>query len=250
MKLDKEKIEEYLKSSNIDIYVYDEIDSTNLQSERFIKDGKDDIFAVIADSQTAGMGRQGKSFYSPSETGVYLTVAVKPEIELNEAVTLTSAAAVAVAHVLKKSGAEPRIKWVNDIYINDKKVCGILAKAVKSLDGELWVIIGIGVNVTTENFPEELRSSAASIGIEIDRSLLAAEIISSVLNITENLSDRSYMDEYRKMSNVIGREIVFIRNGEKTPAKAVGIDDNGGLIVDTGNGTEILTSGEITLRFN
>ena len=252
MELNQEKIEDLLKIRNgkSAIYVYDVIDSTNLQAERMIKNGSIRNFSVIADRQTAGMGRQGKSFFSPGGTGLYLTAALKTEVELHEAVTVTSAAAVAIAHVLKKFGAKPAIKWVNDIYIGDKKVCGILVKAVCDANDKLWMIIGVGVNVTTEQFPEELRTSAASVGMDIDRNLLAAEIIAALLEITHDFNDRSYMTEYRQMSNVLGKEIVFIQNGVQTNAKAVGIDDDGGLIVETSDGTSVLTSGEITLRWH
>lgn len=250
MQLDTDIIKSALTDCVAQVFVFDEIDSTNLQAERMIKGEADGRFAIIADKQTDGRGRQGKSFYSPGGTGIYLTAAVEIDVQLNEAVTVTSAAAVAVAEALAKFGAKPEIKWVNDIYIGDRKACGILTKAVRGYSGRLWVIIGVGVNVTTEDFPDDIKDTAVSVGGDVDRNLLAAEILSNIFAVTSDLSDRSYMERYRELSNVIGREIYFVRNGEKTEARAIGIDDDGGLTVETRDGTETLTSGEITVRFN
>jgi BirA family biotin operon repressor/biotin-[acetyl-CoA-carboxylase] ligase len=143
------------------------------------------------------------------------------------------------------------IKWVNDIFIDGKKICGILTEAVSDLEsGRVQaIIVGIGINVTTEDFPQELRNIAGCIGDNIDRCKLIADIFIRLKRFSEQLSDRSFMDAYRKHSLVIGRNITFSRNGVDYTANAVTIHDDGGLEVITEKGeVMILNSGEISIK--
>lgn len=232
------------------VVYFDSIDSTNTQAKRMLNDGESDVFLVVAGEQTAGRGRQGKSFYSPADTGVYMTLTVHPNTVIQNAVGITTAACVAVCRAIEKTvNIIPQIKWVNDVYVNDKKVCGILTEAVTDFETQTVssVVIGIGINISTEHFPDGVEN-AASLNTKVKR----AELVSSVaneLNKTVCADFCEYIDYYRQHSMLIGRDIYFVRNGEKIFAKTVGIDADGGLEVLLENGEkETLRSGEITVR--
>lgn len=239
--------------TDIGIFVHDEIDSTNSEAKRLLTDGICEPFLVVADSQTAGRGRFGRSFYSPPGTGVYMTLVVSPEIETNAPVTITAAAAVAVCRVVKKlTGKEVQIKWVNDIFFGGRKICGILTEAVADMETGTFkhIIIGIGINLNTEDFPPELSDIAGSVGnSKLSRSELISEVTTQLLGLIENIQNNSFIDEYRERSCVVGKEIEFYKNGEKLSAFASDIDVSGGLVVTFSDGTtDILRSGEVSVR--
>lgn len=251
MILNETKIKEIMEreGAKASIACYDEIDSTNNEAKRLGAAGAQLPLLVTADRQTAGRGRLGRSFYSPSGTGTYESIAFKVEGSLESAVTVTSAAAVAVCRGIKAlTGLEPEIKWVNDVYLNGGKVCGILAESFPVPDG-LAVVVGVGINVTTEHFPEDIASRAASIGAEGIREELIARVAAGILKLREAGSG-SFIDEYRSRSMVTGREITYGAVGEEPkPAKALAIDDDGGLVIELPNGErKTLKTGEITIR--
>lgn len=235
------------------VFALRETDSTNNEAKRLLADGIDTDSLIVADSQTSGRGRRGRSFYSPPGSGLYMTLILCKDIALTDGLMLTTLTAVAVARVIRRlTGKLPAIKWVNDIYLGGKKICGILTEAVTNIEsGRIGsVIIGIGINVNTEEFPDELRSTAGSLGTDsLTRGELAAAIAGEVLTMADDISNRSYLDEYRELSMVIGKNITFNRNNTVQRAEAVGIDNSGGLIVRLENGSEeTLISGEITIR--
>ncbi len=240
------------ESTDTDVYVYKSIDSTNSEAKRRIAEGlsSDAIFA--AEAQTAGRGRRGKSFYSPSSVGIYFSAVLHPEVRLSDSTAITSAAAVAVCEAITEATKkEPKIKWVNDIFIDGKKVCGILTEAVSDLEsGRVQaVIVGIGINITTDIFPDEIKDIAGSIGKHIDRNALISDIFECLKLYSDKLPDRSFMEVYRKYSLVINRDIYFTKNGVAYSARGIHIHDDGGLEVLTSDGeTMILTSGEISVK--
>lgn len=249
MKLDKQIIKNALNNPDqIDLIVYGTIDSTNLRAKELIQTRRDKKMLIVADCQTAGMGRHGKNFYSPASTGVYFSIVTHPNANANDVVYSTSVAAVAVTRAIEKlTNISPTIKWVNDVFIADKKVCGILTQAVTENGKVTSLIIGIGINISTSVFPDEIRKTASSLNSTVDRNLLAAEVTNEVFNILES-DDRSFVDEYRRKSNVIGNDITYYKDDVAHNATAVRIDDKCGLVVSE-NGEEItLTSGEISLR--
>ncbi len=219
-----------------------ETDSTNSEAKRRVLSGESLPMLVISDSQTGGRGRLGRSFYSPGGTGLYMSLAYEAEEDMTEAVKITSAAAVAVCRAIEElSSTQCMIKWVNDVYIDEKKVCGILTEAT-SISGKTVIILGIGVNCTTDKFPEDIRSRAGSAGIE-NREALAWAICR---HVTAFLSGENFIDEYRRRSLVLGREVTYIKNGETRKGVAAAVEDNGALLLLDGT---VLSSGEITLRF-
>lgn len=237
-------------SCGVNVYYYDSIDSTNTQAKRLISEGDCADMLLVADEQTNGRGRQGKSFYSPAQTGIYMTLVIHPDIKLQNAVTATTAASVAVCRAIEGlTDLKPKIKWVNDVYLNGRKICGILTEAVSDFEtGTVSsVIIGIGMNISTVNFPSDVEN-AGSLGVNVRRADLIAEIANELMKIT--LGDyKSFIDYYRSRSLILGKKITYIENSKAVSATALEIDEAGGLTVRKENG-EILTlrSGEISIR--
>lgn len=247
--LSAENIKAYLKN-DIDVICLASADSTNNVCKRLLADGKQGVFLVTADEQTAGRGRQGKSFYSPNSSGVYFSLVIRPETALTNAVTATTAASVAVCKAIEDlTDKKPRIKWVNDVFVDDKKICGILTEAITNFEEGIVdsVIIGIGINISTNDFPDDVEG-AGCLNADVNRNELIAAVTDRLANIT--LGDyKSFIDYYRSHSLVIGEKIKCIQNGRVTPATALEIDETGGLVVrlDTGEKT-VLRSGEISIR--
>lgn len=240
-----EKIEKAL--CGVEVFVFDEIDSTNSEAKRRAADGASLPMLILAEGQSAGRGRLGRSFYSPEGTGLYMSLAYKVKGEMADAVTITSAAAVAVSLSLEEAcNIDCGIKWVNDIYARDRKVCGILAEAV-SCGNESVIVVGVGINCTTDIFPEDIRDRAGSVG-KVDRSLLAADIAKRILSYAENIADRGWHGEYKKRSMVLGREISYTEGEVTKKATAIDVDQNGGLVIQENGETKTLFTGEITVR--
>lgn len=237
--------------NDIKVLYYPEVDSTNTEAKRLIENGEQDTFLVIAERQTAGRGRQGKSFYSPPATGIYMSLVLHPNLLLQNAVTATTAAAVAVCRAIERlTDLTPQIKWVNDVYLGDRKICGILTEAVS--DFELGVatsvVIGIGVNIKTNDFPAAVEHAGA-LNADVKRAQLIGAIADELLAIT--LGDYSqFIEYYRSHSMLLGRKINYIENGRVTAATALAIDAHGGLVIEAENGEQrTLTSGEISIRW-
>lgn len=233
--------------SEFSVLYYDVIDSTNLEAKRLIKSGAKLQLIITADTQTAGKGRMGRQFYSPDKTGLYMSFVYEPETDFQDSVTVTSAAAVAVVRAIRElTDLNPKIKWVNDIYVYDKKVAGILTEAVT---GERTsIIVGIGVNITTNEFPDEIKDTATSLKQSVDKNVLLECIVKHLVELINGLPQRTFLAEYKEKSMVIGKEVYFIKNGVKKEGMAVDINQDGGLIVQTPDGCETLNTGEITLR--
>lgn len=243
--LDKKILSALLK--DIDVRIFDTVSSTNTVAVELSKGQTQDML-VAAATQTDGRGRQGKSFFSP-DGGVYFSLVTHPKCELADAVSVTSAAAVFVAKVIEElTELSPKIKWVNDIYIGGKKVCGILCQSVFEGGKLECVVIGIGINVKPQNFPEDISSVAGSLNADIDANILVAKIAEKVFDFCKNPCDKSYLEYYKKNSCVIGEKIIFYENGFEHYGKALGIDDNAALIVEENGTTKKLTGGEITVR--
>lgn len=244
--LSKESISTLI-NERVDVYVYDTVTSTNDVARELCSD--DGCILVVADGQTNGKGRQGKSFFSPHDSGLYFSLAIDTDSPAFDFTGVTCAVAVAVSRaVLKVAETETKIKWVNDLYLGDRKVCGILVQAVNENGRIRKLIIGVGINISTIDFPDEIKDIAGSLGKNVDRNVLTAESVNNILDLIFAKSEE-YIDEYRSKSNVIGREITYIQNGISHTATAVDIDQKGGLIVRNAKETITLTSGEISVRF-
>ena len=262
------------------IFVYDVTDSTNLRARHLTEAGGASPSAaaggaspsgaagelhgtiIAAEQQTAGRGRLGRGFFSPRE-GVYISVIIKPDFDMSKSTLVTVAAAAAVAEAVDFACGqkeETKIKWVNDVYLEEKKICGILTEGMTDFEsGQIEnLIVGIGVNTSLDGFPEELLATAGAVKGNWSRAELIAEIASRFLDYVGEIDERKFMETYRAKSMLIGKEIlvykgVYNRNPKEelrgVPARVTGIGDEGGLeIIHTDGSREVLTTGEVTVR--
>ena len=249
-RLDGAEIERLLGGADIDVRVMRSVDSTNSEVRRLLGSGTRPIL-VCAESQTAGRGRSGKSFLSPEGAGLYMSLGFRPGEDFSAAAGLTAYAAVAAARAAEHAaGVFCGIKWVNDLYVGDKKVCGVLTEAVTDLEtgGLGAVIIGVGMNLRTAAIPEELRGIAAGLDCtEPVKNRLASEIASALLRFDSR--DKGFMEEYRARSVVLGRRVSYLVSGARVTGTAMSIDSDGALHIlrDTG-AADILSSGEVSLE--
>lgn len=246
-----EKIREEMNSKEVDVCVFEEIDSTNTEARRRAEEGVKTPLLLVANSQSGGRGRLGRSFYSPARTGLYMSFLAEASGDFEDTVRLTTAAAVAVVRAVKELfEIDVDIKWVNDIYLHGKKVCGILCESFSGKGGKKFAVIGIGINLSTSEFPEELRDRAASLfPRNAQRCALTARIADKLCALWSYPSDSEIMEDYRAHSMVLGKRIIFTEDGVETSARALSVDDVGRLTVVLDDGSKkILSSGEISLR--
>ncbi|MBQ6365956.1 MAG: biotin--[Oscillospiraceae bacterium] len=257
--LSEEGIARYLKDPRLPIRVYPSITSTNTVLKAMAADGVPAPLALIAGEQTNGRGRMGRSFYSPSRTGLYMSLLLRPGIAAADVTGITACAAVAVAQTIEQlSGQEAAIKWVNDVYVQGKKVCGILTEA--SIDCETgvihYLIIGIGINTALpeKDFPEELQAiaGAAFEGEPVPdlRCRLAAGVLDRLMAFSDDLTDERIFTEYKKRLLVLGRPINILAVGkEPEPATVLDLERDYALLVRCEDGSiRRLNSGEVSVR--
>ena len=237
------------------IHIYDTLQSSNLTAKQLALGGAPHGTLVLTAHQLAGRGRLGRRFESPVGKGVYLSLVLRPSLPMTEAQAVTVSAAVAVCRAVKRlCGLDLGIKWVNDLYYNGKKVCGILTEAGADIEsGQLeWLVVGIGLNLTSrpEDWPEELRPIAGSLypggPAPVSRAALAGAIARELLGLCPAFD---CLDEYRARCFVPGHWVTVCTGTESYAAKAVAIDDAGRLIVQREGGrTEALCHGEVSIR--
>jgi BirA family biotin operon repressor/biotin-[acetyl-CoA-carboxylase] ligase len=233
--------------------VFDEIDSTNNEAKRLAVAGSPTSALIVAGSQSAGRGRMGRNFYSPAQTGVYFSVLYASSAPLQDAVAVTGATSVAVMRAIRDlCGKQASIKWVNDLYLEGRKVCGILTEAITGMEtGETrQIIVGIGINLRRADFPPELQETAGSVCSEtVARATLIAGVYHRLIPFLQAPQDFSWLADYRKYSCVIGNPITWTRGEAHFTGVAEGIDDRGALLVRNPDGTlETLRTGEISVR--
>lgn len=231
---------------------FDKLDSTNTKCKELAKNGAPHGTAVIADLQTAGKGRLGRRFCSPKGAGLYCTVLIREGFDMETVGLITPCAAVAAAKAIEEvSGQAASIKWVNDIFMGGRKLCGILTEA--SLPD--FAVIGIGINLLCDkkDFPEDLHSIVTSIEEQTGRIITPKEMENALLrhlsNELQGLKNRAFLTEYKKRSFLIGKEVNVHSGNDVYSAKVMGVDDNAGLMIKLDDGTEkVLMSGEVSVR--
>lgn len=254
MFFNKEEIEN--KCPYISATVVDCIPSTSTHLKCCAEEGAGEFSVLFAKEQTAGRGRITKSFISP-KGGLYFSIVLRPIMPPSDIVFITSAAAVAVARAIEAVAQKsPKIKWVNDIYIDDKKVCGILTEGklnptTKQFD---YIILGIGLNVFTpkNSFDEQTQKIADSLFKTKQRAdtylLLAQHILDNFNRYYKNLQNKEYMDYYISNSYLTGKTVTFLKDNETHTARALRIDENANLVVEE-NGREIrLFHSEVSIK--
>ena len=239
---------------NLNITHFDVTDSTNTKAAGLILSNIEKEGLVIADKQISGRGRVGRTFYSPKDTGCYFSYFFTPENNLNGMENATTIAAVCTAMALEKLyGIEIGIKWVNDLYFNGRKVCGILSEAITSGINRGSIIIGIGINVSTADFPDDIKFKAGSLPYNpsVTREQIIAAVMEKLYVTTKDLNDLSYVAEYRKRSFLIGKNISFLEDGIEKAAHVDGIDNTCGLMITfEDNSKRVLRNGEVSVLEN
>lgn len=250
IKITEENIKKHLCCNSYEFEIFDKIDSTNTYARNVLKDGK----VIISDMQKNGRGRMGRSFYSPEDNGIYMSIVLKVDKEYSDLDLFTVAiASITLSAIEKVTGKNCLVKWVNDIFLNDKKVSGILCENVLSKDGKKieYIIIGIGINVkSVKDFPMDLKDIAGCIE-EIDRNILIAEILKGTQTLRKDFNLKKYLKLYKEKSMVINKNISFFLNSKEYSGKVEDINDKGNLVVRIPNGDiKIIKSGEIRLNLN
>ncbi|MCR5429871.1 MAG: biotin--[acetyl-CoA-carboxylase] ligase [Eubacterium sp.] len=259
LELSEAKIKEYLKS-DLDIHFKECVTSTNTVLVEMAKAVAKEGTVLIANEQTAGKGRTGKSFYSPEGTGVYLSILVRPNINPEDSLFLTTIAAVATAKAIEDvSDKEAKIKWVNDVYVDGKKVCGILTESALSPTGEKldYAVVGIGINISPPEggFPDNIKNIATSVFDKNPDSntkgKLVAHLLDYFMDYYMSKKSENHLEEYINRSNILGDIIIIEKGNMKFKARAIDIDSNCRLIVEDESGNEYtLNSGEVSIDIN
>ena len=240
-----------------EIYCFDSIDSTNTKAKELAEAGHPSGTLVVADQQTLGRGRRGRSWESPAGTGIFMTLMLKPDINPNNASMLTLVAAMATARAITEvTGEAAQIKWPNDIVMNGKKVVGTLTEMSAQFDYINHIVVGIGINVHNEEFPEEIAKTASSLLLECGHQIHRASLIEAFLEEFERLyavyletEDMSGLQkEYDSLLVNRGRQVRVLDPKEPFEGKAMGITKKGELIVDTWESRKLVSSGEVSVR--
>ncbi len=241
-----------------EVLYFDTIDSTNIKAQELAEKGYPSGTLVVADKQESGKGRRGRSWVSPSGTGIFMTLMIKPDINPNNASMLTLVAALAVAKAITSvTGEEALIKWPNDIVVNGKKVCGILTEMNAQFDYINHIVVGIGINVHNESFPEEISQMASSLMIEAGgKRFHRAQIIAETMSYFEQYYDTflktqdlsALVREYDELLVNRNKSVRVLDPKEPFDGKAMGITPKGELIVDTWESRKLVSSGEVSVR--
>lgn len=251
--LDAKEIQEHINQA-VDVTVLETSDSTMKDAQLAVMEGKKSPLLIVADMQKAPRGRFNRPFFAAKQQGIYMSLLLEPEEQLQELPQYTILMAVAVAEAIDELlGVESQIKWVNDIYLNHKKVVGILSEAMTDVETNSlkYIIIGMGINfsIPQENYPEELREKATSLFSDGKATTTRNQLIINIWNRFFDLlaEQTTYLDSYRKKSFVLGKKITFKRKDQLYLGTAVAITDIGELVVDLGDEKVTLSSGEISL---
>lgn len=250
----------YIKADNINLMLFDSVASTNDLLREMAKEGKPEGCVVVANEQTAGKGRRGRTFFSPSDSGIYMSILLRPQVEVSNSLFVTTAAAVAVSRAIENvCNVKTAIKWVNDIYIDDRKVSGILTESATAPNSSMtqYIVLGIGVNLyhPKSGFPREISSVATAVINENrqddnQRAKLVAEIINEFFGIYP-LSDDEIFKEYKSRLFLIGKTVKVFSGSEEYDAEVIDIDREYRLCVKKQDGTIIkLDSGEVSTKLS
>ncbi len=242
----------------LDVTSFSSLDSTNTEAKRKLNNGVDADFLIVAEEQTKGKGRLGRTFYSPAENGLYMSLALHNLNPDADTTLITTLAAVAVCQAIEElTDEKPQIKWVNDIFLNGKKICGILTEGIINLETQSIqsIILGIGLNVNLDEsgIPEELKPIIGSLFEKKEQSAsrneIAAKIIQHFYRLYETMSSKLFLDEYRKRCFVLGKDVTFVLQKKHYEGRAIAIDDKGGLVVKLPDHSEkTLSYGEISIK--
>lgn len=241
------------------IHCFPSLDSTNLHAKIMASQGAPNGTVILAEHQTAGRGRMGRSFHSPQGKGIYLSVILRPNCKADQLMHLTCSTGVAICNAVEQTaGIRPGIKWINDLVCDNRKVGGILVEMSLNAQGFVdYAVIGVGINCTQtpEDFPEEIRHIAASLstvtGKAVSIPTLAASMIAELSNLSQSLllEKEQAMCQYRRDCITLGKDIAIHSGTDIKTAFALDVDSDGALVVQYPDGTEgRVNSGEVSVR--
>lgn len=256
--LTEESIRSFLQGSLIsEVHALKTVDSTNNEAKRWAHQGAPHGSLFVADEQTGGKGRLGRVWKSPAGSGLWFSVLLRPKAAPEQVTGLTLTAGLSVAKAIQKlTGCKAQIKWPNDVVIGSQKVCGILTEMAAEMESVEYVIPGIGINVNTESFPEEIAYKATSLFLSTGKKWSRAQLLGAVLSEMEALLCRqeqagaeAILEEYRKNCVSIGRQVSTQRGNIQLSGIAEDVTESGELVVRQANGTRILiNSGEVSVQ--
>lgn len=256
--LSAENIRRRLNVQGLEIDLRPEVSSTNTVLKELAEKGAPEGLVLIAESQLKGKGRLGRSFFSPKGSGLYMSILLRPRMSAEESLAITTAAAVAVAEaVIAVTGRLAMIKWVNDVYLDGRKICGILTEAAVDFESRRLdhAVLGIGVNILepSEGFPPDIAETAGALykgrtAPEGVRTRLAAAILNRFFGFYRALPQRRYMQTYKDLSLLTGLEIALRQGSDTWEGTVLGIDDEARLIVRLPSGEEkFFAAGEVAI---
>lgn len=257
---DKHEFKRLLEDNNLfeHFFTYDKIDSTNKEAKRKAMEEGVSTALIISDEQTIGIGRRGRQWLSEKNSGIYMSMLLRPNIKPMHGSMLTLIAGLAVKKaIFTNTGLECKLKWPNDIVISNKKICGILIQMSSEIDYINYIVIGIGINVNNNDFTEDLKDVATSLkligGKEYNRKALIIEIIKEFEKLYKEFLTCESLDfiieDYNKACVNIGKKVRVEMNGKNIVGEAIKVVENGGLMILSDNGEElIINSGEVSVR--
>lgn len=254
------EIKEYLDTDFVgrNIYHFDELDSTNSYAKSVAEQLEGEGHVIITEKQINGRGRLGRQWISQNNKGIWMSIILKPKIDIYDVSKITQVAAASVNKAINNLDIHSLIKWPNDIIINNKKVCGILTEMNSEINIINYIIVGIGINVNHDDgdFSEEIKDIATSLKIQTHNKIKRNELVAKILNYFEEYYKEFVQGNFgvtlnmcRENSYVLHKYINIIRNGSITVAKAIDINDNGELVVEYNDGNvDTVLSGEVSVR--
>jgi BirA family transcriptional regulator, biotin operon repressor / biotin---[acetyl-CoA-carboxylase] ligase len=238
------------------LHWYEEVGSTNDVAKELAEEGALHGEVVVAERQTAGRGRRGRSWSSPPRRNLYLSVILRPELPPARAPEVTLLASVAVCQAVRQAGVAAAIKWPNDVLVSGRKLAGVLTEMAAEVERVQWLVVGIGVNVNADrdDFPEELRELATSLRLErgqpVPRVLFAAALLTALEEWLDRHADEGFAPvraAWREMSDTLGREVRVRSGGADLVGVAEDVDESGALLVRTAQGLERVVSGDVEM---
>ena len=243
----------YLGQLQIPLAVNQAVTSTQALAKEYLSSHHQPEYAAfVANEQTQGYGRRGREFYSPANSGLYLSLILpNDDVDFSKVGLLTTGVADAVANVLEEFFPDDHfmLKWVNDVWLNGRKVAGILTEAALELESasSSAFIVGVGINLSTANFPSVINDKAGAITSDtVDRNALAAKLITAIISCHKTYTSGAFLDDYRRRSALLNKSVTLNLGQSQVTGLVSGISDDGGIIITTADGNQrSYTSGEV-----
>ena len=241
--LDQKKLDSLLTGCRFweKVQCFETVDSTNLIVKDWAQQGAEEGRSAVAEEQTAGRGRRGRSWISPPGENLYFSILLRPQVEASRMAMITLLMAIAVTQSVRELHLDAKIKWPNDVVVNGKKICGILTEMYPSADGSFFLVIGTGINVNQKEFPEEVKKTADSLALELGTDVDREVLLASVL--------RHFLDCYDSFLVNKGRVVEVLDPKGEWQGTAIGIEKTGELLVQREDGSvEAVYAGEVSVR--